>query len=182
MKKTKTVRSGNQKGGVRMKKVLVIIGVMVVLFGGCGYLDFGPAYGAETETTETTSGISITTKQAVFFIPDTQSVKQMTAFEVIKTDADQVASWPKWVKAVYAGWTLDAGFAYDDTKVLESGALALGRRMGTLGDYLPLKFPLMNKIEITLYPAMAYCEKLLTNPQRPKYGFGAGYIKAEIKF
>ena len=172
-----------------MKRLIVIVVMMAVFFGGCGYLDFnGPVYGAETEATETTSessetsSISITTKQAVFFISDSKSVKQLTAFEVIKTDVDQVPSWPMWVKALYGGWVLDAGFAYDDTKVLENGALALGRRMGTLGDYLPLTFPLMNKIEITLYPAMAYCEKILTNPQRPKYGFGVGYIKAEVKF
>jgi len=153
-----------------MKKFFM--GVLIVLFGFVG-VSFAEDSGA---------GISITTKQAVLLIPSTSAVKQFTAFEVIKTDVDQVSSWPKWLKAVYAGWTVDAGFAYDDSKVLQDGALALGRKMGTLGDYLPLKFPLLNKIEITIYPAAAYVEKFLTNPQKPKFGFGGGYVKAEIKF
>jgi hypothetical protein len=107
---------------------------------------------------------------------------QFMAFETIKTDASKVPTWPKWAKAVYDGWSLDAGFNYDDTKVLKDGALAIGRKFGTLADYLPLDFPLLNKITITLYPASWTFEDLFNHPSKPKFGYGIGYIKAELKF
>jgi hypothetical protein len=135
-----------------------------------------------TTTTEESKTLSITLKQAVLYIPSINKVKQFSAFEVIKTDVDQVSSWPKWAKALYAGWSLDAGFAYDDTDILRDGALTIGRKLGTLADFIPLKFPLSNIIEITIYPIGIYVEKIFTDPQTPEIGYGGSYIKAEIKF
>jgi hypothetical protein len=135
-----------------------------------------------TTETETSKAMSVTLKQALLYVPSINKVKQFSAFEVIKTDVDQVSNWPKWAQALYAGWSLDAGFAYDDTDILRDGALTIGRKLGTLSDYTPLKFPLSNIIEITIYPIGIYVEKIFTDPQTPEIGYGIGYIKAEIKF
>ena len=171
------------------KRILVLIFCLVVGLAYCSITD--PCFAEEatvstavatTEAATETSAFTITTKQGILYIPTDNAMKQFTAFEVIKTDVSQVPTWPKWVRALYSGWSLDAGFAYDSSDVLSDGALCLGRKMGTLADYLPVKFPLASYIDITLYPAGVYIEKVFTNPQKPKIGFGGAYIKCEIKF
>jgi len=168
-----------------MKRLLFILAVGAILFSGCEAInwlkhgDGGKAYGAET--TEDTSAMTITVKQALLFVPSDNVTKQFTSFETIKTDVSQVANWPKWGKALYDGWSLDVGFAYDDTDVLRDGAIAIGRKLGTLEDYTPLKFPLLKIISITIYPVGAYIENIWKDP-KVKFGFGGAYIKAEVKF
>jgi ABC-type glycerol-3-phosphate transport system substrate-binding protein len=164
----------------KMKKLILIL--IVLLTSTICSTALAEDTATTATATETTSAFSITTKQGLLYIPVDSAVKQFTAFEVIKTDVAQVSSWPKWLQAIYAGWTLDAGFAYDDSDVLSDGALCLGRKMGTLADYLPIKFPLASYIDITIYPVGLYIEKVFTNPKNPKFGFGGAYIKAEIKF
>ena len=169
-----------------MKKlftVLLLTGSL--LLAGCEAInwmrhgDGGKAYGAEA--TSDTAAMTITVKQALLFVPSDGMTKQFTSFETIKTDVSQVPNWPKWGKALYDGWSVDVGFAYDDTNILRDGAIALGRKLGTLEDYTPLKFPLLKIISITLYPVGAYIENIWKDP-KVKFGFGGAYIKAEVKF
>ncbi len=49
------------------------------------------------------------------------------------------------------GWMLDAGVAYDAGS-FNTVALLVGREFGTLGKYLPIEFPLKDKLKITIYP------------------------------
>jgi hypothetical protein len=132
---------------------------------------------AAVSTTETANPISITAKQGFLMTWDDATVKNLTTFEVVKTK--KIESWGKW-NALWAGWSLDAGFAYDASSV-DTGALLLGRCFGTLADYVPLEFPLLDKITITIYPIGLYIEDLTDHPKL-KGCSGGAIIKAEIKF
>lgn len=126
---------------------------------------------------EASNPITITAKQGFVMTWDDPVVKNLTTFETIKTK--KVESWGKW-NMLWEGWSLDAGFAYDATGI-NTGALLIGRQFGTLADYLPLQFPLLNKISITIYPVGLYINDLTDHP-RLKGCSGGAIIKAEIKF
>lgn len=89
----------------------------------------------------------IPAKQAFLVTWEDQNVWNATMIEVAKTKKSD--SWGTW-NILWEGWSLDVGGAYDSNEF--DGAVALGRRFGTIGDYLPIDFPFKDYLSITLYP------------------------------
>lgn len=109
----------------------------------------------------------------------TGALKNTTTFEVAMTVPN-----PKWSKAVNAlwdGWTIDAGFAYDAGSA-DNAIIGISRTFGTLGQYLPIKFPLADKIQISITPlAMEF--QHFTSGHLDYSGFSGGsYASALLKF
>ena len=104
----------------------------------------------------TADDMGITLKQGMVMDWSSARMKNLTTFEAAKTKP--VPTWGKW-NALWAGWTLDAGFAYD-ASAIDTVAVMIGREFGTLGDYFPIDFPLKDKISITIYPIGLYIDKI----------------------
>ena len=119
----------------------------------------------------------ITLKQGFLYGYEDKAIKNLTTAEVAKTKA--VESWGKW-NALWEGWSLDVGFAYDgDT--MNTGALLLGREFGTLGKYLPIDFPFKDTLVITIYPIGLRADDLFAKPDLQVCSGGA-FLKASLKF
>ncbi len=100
----------------------------------------------------------ITLKQGVIYPWKTGELKNITVLDGVNTKA--VESYPKWLNAIIDGWTLDPAWAYDGSSA-NSGALLLGRKVGTLADYVPfLNYSILDKFDITIYPIGLYAEDL----------------------
>ena len=120
----------------------------------------------------------VTLKQGFVMAWKDQVVKNMTCVQVVNTAP--IPSWGKW-NALLDGWTVDVGWAYDGASI-NNGAVLLGRSFGTLGKYLPfIQFPLIDKIDITLYPIGLYVENFTSHPS-VKGCSGGAFIKATVKF
>lgn len=104
-------------------------------------------------------------------------LKNLTTLTLAETRP--VSSWGKW-NALWSGWTLDIGIAYDGAGI-NTGALLVGREFGVVGDYLPIDFPLKDKIKITLYPVGIYAEDITDHPA-VQGASGVGVIKFDISF
>jgi hypothetical protein len=155
-----------------MKKLFLILGICLILCG-CKQFNPEPAF-AEGES----KPVTITAKEGFVMTWDNPVMKNLVTFETVRTK--EVDSWGQW-NALTAGWSIDAGFAFD-AKTINTGALLIGRQFGTLADYLPfLDYPLLNKISITIYPVGLYIENLTDHPKF-KGCSGGAIIKAEIKF
>lgn len=126
-----------------MKKLIVVLGLLMV---------WGIAMAEDT----------ITLKQGVLLGWEEGTIKNITSVKVAETVAKD--TWPKWVNAIWAGNVVEAGWVYDNGSA-DSVAVMIGRKIGTLGDYLPIKFPLANKIEITVYPLGIMASHLTDKPQ-----------------
>lgn len=107
----------------------------------------------------------------------TAGVNNLSCITLAKTYP--VESFGKW-NALWDGWSLDAGFAYDANQ-FNTGALLLGREFGTLGKYLPIEFPLKDKIKITLYPVGIQVNNLFDSPEISGAS-GVGVIKFDVSF
>jgi len=147
-----------------MKYLLVTICALLVITGAC-------------LAEENPAPFTITAKQGFVMTWEDQTIKNLTTFETIKTK--KMDSWGKW-NALWEGWSVDAGFAYDANS-LNVGALLIGREFGMLGNYLPISFPLKDAITITLYPVGIYVNDLVSHP-KVKGCSGGAIIKATIKF
>ena len=118
----------------------------------------------------------ITLKQGVLLGWEEGTIKNITSIKVAETVAKDI--WPKWVNAIWAGNVVEAGWVYDKSSA-DCVALMIGRKIGTLGDYLPIKFPLADKIEITVYP-LGIMASNLTN--KPKFSGVSGGSYLQLKF
>lgn len=120
---------------------------------------------------------NIVVKQGFLYGYSDHAIKNLTAIEVAKTRP--VDSFGKW-NILFDGWSLDAGFAYTGS-TLNTAALLLGREFGTLGKYLPIDFPLKDKITITIYPVALRADDLFAHPKF-QVASGGGFIKLGIQF
>lgn len=121
----------------------------------------------------------ITLKQGVIYPWKSEEVKNMTTVTVIK--GKPIDSFPKWLNACIDGTIIDAGWAYD-AATLNSGAIMVGREFGAIGKYIPfLDFPLMNKVNISIYYAGIYAEDLF-HKVKTQGASGAAYFQAQVKF
>lgn len=118
-----------------------------------------------------------TLKQGFLFTWENQQLKNLTALEVARTKP--IEGLGKW-NALLDGWLLDVAWAYDNTS-LTSCALMVGRDFGTLGKYIPVDFPLKDKITLTVYPVGIYAENLFDHPNI-QGATGGAIIKMGIKF
>ena len=131
------------------------------------------------DVTQTSTGdITITAKQGFVIDYKDGTLKNLTTFETVKTR--KIDSWGKW-NALWAGWSIDAGFAFDAQGVNDA-ALLLGRNFGTIGDYLPFDFPLKDKIVATLYPAGLYVRDIQSHKRKFDPCGGGAIIKLEVTF
>lgn len=121
----------------------------------------------------------VTLKQGTIVPWRDGTMLNLTTVETVKTK--KVDSWGKW-NALWEGWSVDAGAAYDATDKIQSGAILLGRNFGTLGDYIPLDFPLKDTITITLYPVGVYCSFLDDSNLKWSGASGAGFINFSINW
>ncbi len=152
-----------------MKKLL---GLFLFMF-----LLGGPVFGADSPI-QLPDGVTI--KQGVLLKWDDPraGVLNLSTFSIAETVASD--SFNKYVNAVWDGWSLDVGGAYDSNNFGVVG-LMVGRDFGTLGKYLPIYFPLKDKIDITIYPV-----GILADDQNGEIHFkgasGLGILKATLTF
>ena len=127
-----------------MKKLIVLVLAIVFLSGICYAQD-----------------LNLTFKQGALYSWKDSRTTNLTTVEIARTKV--VDSWGKF-NILWDGWSLDAGFNYD-ADVFNVGALLLGREFGTIGKYLPIDFPLKDKISITLYPIGLLADDLFNQPK-----------------
>jgi len=116
-------------------------------------------------------------KQGFLMTWEDQSFKNITVVKVAETTP--VEGWGKW-NALWAGWTLESGWAYDASD-LTSVALMIGRKLGTVQDYLPIKVPLADKLDITVYPIGMYATSIFDHLQ-VQGASGGSLVKIGLKF
>jgi len=150
-----------------MKRFLIsifLIGLLVV--SGC----------AKEAVAQEDEGLVL--KQTALYTWKDTEYKNSTVVTLAKTKS--VEGWPTWANALVDGWILDAGIGYEDSTIRDGVVLA-GREFGTLGKYLPIDFPLKDKINITLYVAGVYIDDVFNAPKTQGVS-GVGYIQAKLKF
>lgn len=129
--------------------------------------------------------------EPVFEIPSSVHVKQgfvipwddpqsgfsnMSTVTVMETKPwDKLGLW----NALWAGNSIDVAWAYDANT--SNVGVMFGRRLGTLGDYLPIEYPLAKYMDITLYPFGIIVEHPTDEPHITG-ATGAAIIKLDIVF
>ena len=100
----------------------------------------------------------------------------MTTTTILRTkESAEFGTW----NALWEGWSLDAAWSYDSGT--SSVGLMVGRHLGTLGKYLPIDYPLADKIDITLYPIGFVVDRPFDEPEMTAAS-GAGIIKLSMSF
>ncbi len=120
----------------------------------------------------------VTLKQGALMTWEHQQFKNLTCVNIAETT--QNINWPKWANAIWSGWDLDVAWVYD-ASTLDDCALLLGRKVGTLGGFLPINYPLLDKIDITVYPIGLYATSLFDHPQFQGCSGGA-LVKLGVQF
>ena len=120
----------------------------------------------------------LTLKQGGLYLYEDGVFRNFTCAEIARTTANP--NWDKWVNAIWSGWTLEGGVAYDASSI-NTLALMVGRKIGTLGDYLPINYPLLDKVDISVYPIGVACSGIGDKPQF-QAASGAAIIKLGLKF
>lgn len=141
---------------------------MVILMSGVAYAD--------------ESVVSIPTSLDVhqgFVIPwdnASSGFMNMSTLKVMETNSyEPFGAW----NALWDGWSLDAAWSYDAGT--SKAGLMLGRHFGTLGKYLPISYPLADKVDITLYPIGIIVDDITGSPNVGGAS-GAGIIKFDVNF
>lgn len=147
------------KGGGKMKMTVLVVALM--LMASVVMAQDSPTF---------------TLKQGVLLGWEQGTIKNITSLKVAETEANP--NWPKLVNAFWAGNVIEVGWVYDKSSA-DCVALMVGRKIGTLGDYLPIKFPLAEKIEITVYP-LGIMASNLTN--KPEFSGVSGGSYLQLKF
>jgi hypothetical protein len=150
-----------------MKKLILIAALL--LWGGVALADDNPI------------GIpSLSVKQGAIIEWGAKGtgLKNLSTVTILETRANP--NWKPLVNALWSGNTIDVGFAYDATS-FNTGAILLGREFGTLGDYLPINYPLAKVLKITLYPIGIYAEDIW-NSHQVKVCSGVSVLKLSVTF
>lgn len=120
----------------------------------------------------------ITAKQGLLYMYEDNAVKNFSCIEIIKTKANP--EWPKWANALWNGNSLEAGIAYDLAGI-NSVALMIGHRLGSLADILPLEYPILAKADITIYPIGVAIKEPFDGPEA-QLASGLAIVKVSLKF
>lgn len=100
----------------------------------------------------------------------------MSTATIMRTEEwDDIGKW----NALWDGWMIDLAWAYD-ANTSQFGVM-LGRHLGTLGKYLPISYPLADKVDITLYPIGVIVADPFNDPD-VSGASGAGIIKLSLSF
>ena len=119
-----------------------------------------------------------TAKQGMLMLWSDQHLQHSTTFEAAYTEA--CPSWPKWANALWSGWTIDVGFAYDASSA-DNAVLGISRTVGTLKDYLPIKFPILEKFKISITPLTLEARHFTTDLDWDG-ATGGSYANVSVKF
>ncbi len=158
----KIIEAVKNKGGGTMKMVLVLGLITVSLLIGNQLIMAQEA--------------TITLKQGVLLGWESGTIKNITSVKVAETVANP--NWSKLANAFWSGNVIEAGWVYDNSAA-DCVAIMVGRKIGTLGDYLPIKFPFADKIEITVYPIGLMASELTS---KPKFSGVSGGSYLQLKF
>lgn len=154
-----------------MKKlILASIGLYLILGIASAF--------ADPEVIQIPSGITMKQGMLLKWNDPTAGVLNLSTFSVAETVASEHFS--NWENALWEGWSLDAGFAYDANS-FGVAALMIGRDFGNIGKYLPVKFPLADKFSLTVYPLGMIVEDPTGHPSI-KGASGLGVIKLSVSF
>lgn len=148
-----------------MRKFIALLILVFALF-----IAMGPVLAQETT--------DVNLKQGVVMIWKDSLVKNVSLYQLANTAP--VDSWPKWANAIVDGWVVDVGPGYDANEI-KDGVLLLGREVGTIAKYFPVKFPYLDKIRITVYPVGLYAKGVFDNPKF-KGCSGGSYVKLTLQF
>ena len=151
-----------KKGGGTMKMVLFL----TVL-----------CFGLMIPWTVKAQDFNIDLHQGFLLMWEDQSLKNLTCVDLAKTKP--VEGWGKW-NALWDGWILSAGWAYDSS-TLDSAALLIGRDFGVLGKYLPIAYPLADKLTISIYPIGIYATGIFYH-MKVQGASGGAIVKLGLKF
>lgn len=176
--------SSSYKKGVKMRDVIIVMCAFLIVLAICTICcaddpPIAEPLGTVDKISETVSGLNLSLKQGFLMNwndGDDVKLNNLSTFEVARTKP--VESWGNW-NALWEGWTLDAGFAYD-AAAINTGALLIGREFGTLGKYLPIDFPLKDLLKITIYPIGVSATNLFHKPKW-KACSGGAFVKFTIK-
>jgi len=154
-----------------MKKLLMVVlgGLIVLNF----VAQFCWAEGAEIPLLDG----SVAFKQGVIMSWDDHQVDNLSTTVLARTMPFN--GWGNW-NTLWDGWSVDGGVAYDATAI-DTGALLIGRELGTLGKYFPIDFPLKDKINITIYPLGLIVNDIFSKPEIDGCS-GLAYVKGSLKF
>ena len=150
-----------------MKTVMVLIAVMCLVIPITGAQDSPLAIPEE-----------FTAKQGMLMLWSNQNLQHSTTFEAIKTR--ECPSWPKWANALWNGNTIDVGFAYDAANA-DNAVIAVSRTVGTLGNYLPIDFPILEKFHVSITP-LAIEMRHFTTDLSFDGASGFSYFEVKAKF
>ena len=152
-----------------MKKLMLFLMGFMLLTGGMAFAD-------EESLISIPNGFEI--KQG-FIIPweDSNSgFMNMSTVTFVRTDAYE--PFKKW-NAVWEGWSLDGAWSYDAGT--SSFGLMLGKDFGNLSKYLPVSFPMADKINITVYPVGIVVNHPFDDPETSGAS-GAAIVKMTVSF
>lgn len=163
------VRSDFKQRGCKVKKTAVLLALFLMVMSSFAYADEFPVAIAN----------KVQMKQGMLVPWDdpTGGIENLSAMTLARTMP--IESWGRW-NALWDGWTLDAGFAYD-SQSFNTGALLVGREFGTLGKYLPIDFPLKDKVQVTIYPFGIVATDVFDGPSIHGAS-GVGIIKFDISW
>jgi hypothetical protein len=150
----------NKRREEMRKLMLVLLGLLFI-----GHMSYAEDYG-------------LTLKQGGLYLYEDGVFRNFTCAEIARTTANP--NWDKWVNAIWSGWTAEGGVAYDASSI-NTLAIMVGRKIGTLGDYLPINYPLLDKVDISVYPIGVACSDIGGKPQF-QAASGAAIIKLDVKF
>ena len=108
---------------------------------------------------------------------DECDIENLTTVTIARTYP--IESLGKW-NVLWDGWTLDFGAAYAADQ-FNTGALLIGRNFGTIGKYLPVEFPLKDRLEVSIYPVGIIASDILGDAEISGAS-GLGIAKFEVNF
>ena len=120
-------------------------------------------------------GITIKQGMLVKWDDPDLGVKNLSTVTIAQTHA--LESFGDW-NMLWDGWSVDVGMAWDANS-FNTAALLLGRDVGTIGKYLPIDFPLKDKLKITVYPLGIFAEDVFDHPS-VHGASGVAFIKLDV--
>ena len=143
-----------------MKKLILILAILLLT----------PLAMAQDEA-------KLTLKQGFLYLINDSQVRNFTCVQVIETKPYE--PFGRW-NMLWDGWVVDAG-AYYDADRIDMGAVMIGRKLGTLGNYLPLNFPLKDKLDITIYPIGLAVRDMFDSPELQP-AMGGAFVRLDVRF
>lgn len=152
-----------------MKKVALLVAVLGILCSS--------SWADDTPLVSVPSTIEMKQGFLVKWDEPEGGVENLTTVTIAKTKPiESLGDKNVWLD----GWTLDLGIAYDAAS-FDTVALLVGRDFGTIGKYLPIDFPLKDKLELSVYPIGIFVEDVFGDSSIHGAS-GLGIVKFDVQF